>query len=67
MHFSFPSGSHGKESAGDAEEPVRSLGLKDPLEKDTATNSSILAQRIPWTEERGGLRGVTKTQTRLSN
>ena len=34
---------------------VRSLGLKDPLEKEMATRSSILAWRIPWTEELGGL------------
>ena len=34
---------------------VRSLGLEDPLEKGTATHSSILAWRIPWTEEPGGL------------
>ena len=30
---------------------VRSLGWKDPLEKEMATHSSILAWRIPWTEE----------------
>ena len=34
--------------------PVQSLGQKDPLEKGTATHSSILAWRIPWTEEPGG-------------
>ena len=34
---------------------VRSLGWKDPLEKGMATHSSILAWRIPWTEEPGGL------------
>ena len=33
---------------------VRSLGLEDPLEEDLATRSSILAWRIPWTEEPGG-------------
>ena len=32
---------------------VQSLGLEDPLEKGTATHSSILAWRIPWTEEPG--------------
>ena len=32
---------------------VRSLGLEDPLEKEMATHSSILAWRIPWTEELG--------------
>ena len=34
---------------------VRSLGREDPLEKGIATHSSILAWRIPWTEEPGGL------------
>ena len=34
---------------------VRSLGWEDPLEKEMATHSSILAWRIPWTEEPGGL------------
>ena len=34
---------------------VRSPGRKDPLEKGMATNSDILAWRIPWTEEPGGL------------
>ena len=34
---------------------VQSLGWEDPLEKRTATHSSILAQRMPWTEEPGRL------------
>ena len=34
---------------------VQSLGQEDPLEKGMATDSSILAWRIPWTEEPGGL------------
>ena len=34
---------------------VRSLGWEDPLEKERATHSSILAWRIPWTEEPNGL------------
>ena len=33
----------------------QSLGQEDPLEKETATHSSIIAWRIPWTEEPGGL------------
>ena len=37
---------------------VRSLGQEDLLEKETATHSSILAQRIPWTEEPGGLQSM---------
>ena len=43
--------SDGKESACDARDPVQSLGWEDPLEKGMATHSSILAWRIPWTEE----------------
>ena len=34
---------------------VQSLGREDPLEKKMATHSSVLAWRIPWTEEPGGL------------
>ena len=34
---------------------VRSLGWENPLEKEMATHSSILAWKIPWTEEPGGL------------
>ena len=48
---------------------VRSLGWEDPLEKEMATHSSILAWRIPLTEEPGGLtvRGVAKSHIQLSN
>ena len=42
-------------SAGDIETQVRSLGQEDPLDKETATHSSILAWEIPWTEELGEL------------
>ena len=45
------------------ETQVRSLGQKDPLEKEMATYSSILAWKIPWTEEPSGLhtvRGVAR-------
>ena len=37
---------------------VRSLGQEEPLEKEMATYSSILAWRIPWTEELGGLQSM---------
>ena len=40
------------------ENPVRSLVGEDPLEKEMATHSSILAWRIPWTEESGGLQSM---------
>ena len=48
---------------------IQSLGWEDPLEKEMATHSSILAWRIPWTEEPGGLQstGVTKSRTRLND
>ena len=37
---------------------VRSLSWEDPLEKEMATHSNILAWRIPWAEEPGGLQSV---------
>ena len=37
---------------------VRSLGQEDPLEEEMATHSSILAWKIPWTEEPGGLQST---------
>ena len=37
---------------------VRSLGQEDPLEKGMATHSSILAWKITWTEEPGGLQSI---------
>ena len=45
-----------------------SLVWEEPLEKEMVTHSSILAWRIPWTKEPGGLQsvGVAKSQTRLS-
>ena len=47
---------------------VRPLGWEDPLEKEMATHSSILAWRIPWTEERGGLQSMaSKSRTRQSD
>ena len=39
---------------------VRSLGQEDPLEESMATHSSILAWRIPWTEEPGGSQTLLK-------
>ena len=37
---------------------VRSLGQEDPLEKGMTTHSNILAWRVPWTEETGGLQSM---------
>ena len=47
--------------------PVQFLGREDPLEKGMASHSSILAWRIPWTEEWATVHGVTKSQTQLSD
>ena len=50
----FPSGSAGKEPACNVGNWVRSLGQEDALEKGKATHSSILAWRVPWTDEPEG-------------
>jgi len=69
LFFSFPDGDS-EESTYDGEESTYNarylgsiLGLEDPWEKRTATHSSILAWRIPWTEELVGPQGHTKSQT----
>ena len=49
---------------------VQTLGQEDPLEKDMATHSSILARKILWTEQPNGLQSsnsVTKSGARLSD
>ena len=48
---------------------VQSLGWEDPLEKGMATQPVILAWKIPWTEEPGGLQsmGVTKSRVQQSD
>ena len=43
---------------------VQSLGQEDPLEKVMATHSSILAWRIPWKEEAGGLQSMESQRVR---
>ena len=53
----FPGGSDVKESTY-KETWVRSLGQRDPLEEGTETHSSILAWRILWTEEPGGIQSM---------
>ena len=55
VDLGLPGGSGGKESACNAGGRFGSLGREDPLEEGMATHSSILAWRIPWTEELGGL------------
>ena len=51
-------------SAVDEEKWVQSLGLEESLEEGMATHSSILARRIPWTEEPGGLQSMGSTRVR---
>ena len=64
MSVGFPFSSVGKESACSAGDPSsipgleRSLAWEDSLEKELATHSSILAWRIPWTEEPGRLQSM---------
>ena len=45
-------------NAGDIRDPVPSLGPEDPLEEGMATHSRILAWKLPWTEEPGGLQSI---------
>ena len=53
-------------NTGDVRDMVRSLGWEDPLEKGMATHSSILAWRIPWTEEPGRIQSIgSKSWTQL--
>ena len=54
----FPGSSVSKESPPMQETRVQSLGLEDPLEKEMATHSSILAWEVPWTEEPGRLQSM---------
>ena len=51
-------------SAGDTGDVGSILGQEDPLEEEMVTHSSVLAWKIPWTEEPGTpVHGVTKSQT----
>ena len=63
----FPGGSVVKNLPAMQETQVQSLGWEDPLEEEMATHSSILAWRISWTEESGGLLsdGVAKESYNL--
>ena len=54
----FPSGPVLKNLPAKQERQVQSLGGEDPLEKAMATLSSILAWKIPWTKEPGGLQSM---------
>ena len=54
----FPDGLGIKNPPAKRERWAQTLGWEDPLEKEMATHSSILAWEIPWTEEPGGLQTV---------
>ena len=56
--MNFPGAHTAKNLLAMQETWVQSLGWEDPLEKGMATHSSILAWRIPWTEEPGGLQSM---------
>ena len=51
-------------SAGDIKRRVGSLGQEDALEKEMAIHFSILALKIPWTEEPGGLQSIASQRVR---
>ena len=59
----FPDGSVVKNLPA-MQERIRSLGQEDPLEEEMSTHSSILAWRIPWTEEPGGLQSMRSQRVR---
>ena len=60
--WSFPGGSVVKNWLSKQEMEVQSLGQEDHLEKGMATHSSILAWRIPWTEEPGESMGLQRVR-----
>ena len=67
VSLGFPGGSAIKNPPAMRETRVGSLGREDPLEKEMATHSNILAWRILWTEEPGGLQSMgAQSRTQLS-
>ena len=63
----FPGGTvvkNPRANAGDTEMRLQSLGLEDPLEQEMATYYSILAWRIPLTEEPNGLQSIESQRVR---
>ena len=60
----FPGGSAVKNLSSRQETWIQSLGWEDPLEKEMATHSSILAWEIPQTEEPGGLQSMWSQRVR---
>ena len=76
-HLGFPGGSLAKNRPAKQETWVRSLGQEDPLEKETATHSSIVAWEVPWADrpdrlfsmglQRVGRDLATKTANNMSH
>ena len=62
----FPGGSDGKESVYNAGDTGLIPSWEDPLEENMATHSSILAWKIPWTEESGGLQSMGSQKVRYN-
>ena len=60
----FPGGSVVKNLPAKQEMQVWSLGWEDPLKREMATHSSIIAWRLPWTEEAGGLQSMGSQRVR---
>ena len=61
----FPGGSVVKNLPAMQETWARSLGWEDPLEEEMVTHSSILARKIPWTEETGRLQSMGSYESRI--
>ena len=61
----FSGNLEGKESACNVGDRVQSLGQEDPLEKEMANHSNILAWKIPWTEE-SAVHGISESWARLN-
>ena len=53
-------------NAGDTRDSSSAMGWEDPLEEGMATHSSILAWKIPWTEEPGGLQSIELQRVRYN-
>ena len=68
MHpiMGFPGGSLVKNLPAVQEMQVQSLGPEDPLEKEMATHSNILAWRIPWIERPGGLHSMGSQESDMT-
>ena len=64
QQLGFPGGSEGKDLPAMWETWIQSLGWEDPLEEGMATYFSILAWRIPWTEDPGVLQPMGSQRVR---